>query len=267
MSNLDIRRVVVACDAQDEIDTAVRCAAALAARWGVPLHGVFLENENLRRLAALPFGPLIRLSPGAPQRLGDEELDRMFSALAAGMRRALARAAMVAQLDWSFAELRDVPGAAGAALGAGDILVLEAEPRAVAGSWRPRSAWESVARGLGPMVLLRRGGKAGHRVILLISAGEEDHACAFEAALALAEPTDKATVLSMKRAESLPAASLALPPGLRDAAVEPIRNGEELRRRIAGIAPRLVVVETAALRGEALQALIDETSCDLLLIG
>ncbi len=42
-----IKRVVVSLDAASEIRTAIDTAARLAARWCVPLHGVFIEDEEL----------------------------------------------------------------------------------------------------------------------------------------------------------------------------------------------------------------------------
>jgi hypothetical protein len=272
MSEFGIRRVVIACDVQDEIETAVREAAALAARWGVPVHGVFLQNENLRRLAELPFGrPVSLSSPGTTPEFGTGELEALFSAFGAGMRRALAEAAEAAGLDWSFAELRDVPSAASDALGDGDLLVVEARGGVHAGAWRPRSPWETVAHDLGGIVLLRRGEAGGRRrVVLVLGATCGDHARSFEAARALGQPRDEVALLMVAAHEA--GDDAALEPalraaGIRPATIEQAKSGAELTARIAALAPRLVVVETAALLSEALQALIAKTRCDLLLIG
>ncbi len=272
MSDFDIRRVVIACDMQDEIETAVREAAALAARWGVPVHGVFLQNENLRRLAELPFGrPVSLSSPGTTPDFGTGELEALFSAFGAGMRRALAEAAEAAGLDWSFAELRDVPSAASDALGKGDILVVEARGGVHAGAWRPRSPWESVAHDLGGMVLLRRGEAGGrHRVVLVLGAASGDHARSFAAARALTQPRDKIALITVAAPEA--GADTSLEPalaaaGIRPATIEQAKGIAEITARIAALAPRLVVVETAALSAEALQTLIAATRRDLLLVG
>ena len=272
MSESEVRRIVIACDVQDEIDTAVRKAAELAARWRVPVHGVFLQNENLRRLAELPFGRPVSLTrPGVPQSFDAGDLDRLFSALAAAMRRALAAAAAEAGLDWSFAELRDVPSGAGALLGEGDMLVVEAGVGGLPGAWRPRSFWESVACGFGGMVLLRRGEAAGRRrVVLVIGAASADHDRAFDAARSLALPRDETVMLSVGPAggegDAALAAALARR-GIRPASTERAGGAAEIRARIAALDPRLVILETEALDAEALQALIGATRCDLLLIG
>lgn len=272
MSEREIRRVVIACDVQDEINLAVRKATELAARWGVPVHGVFLQNENLRRLAGLPLGRPVSLSrPGATQSFDTDDLETLFSALAAGMQRALAAAAAAEGLDWSFAELRDVPSAAGALLAEGDLLVVEAGVGGTAGAWRPRSHWESVAGDLGGMVLLRRGEAAGRRrVVLVIGAAGSDHPRAFDAARALARPRDETTLLLLapSGAEPDPALARALAVrGIRSVSIERAAGAAAIRERVAALAPRLVIVETAALETAALQALIAETRCDLLLVG
>jgi hypothetical protein len=271
MSEFDIRRVVIACDVQDDIETAVRAAAALAARWGVPVHGVFLQNENLRRLAELPFGrPVSLASPGTTPDFGAGELEALFSAFGAGMRRMLAEAAEAAGLEWSFAELRDVPSAASDALGEGDILVVEARGGGHAGAWRPRSPWESVAHDLGGMVLLRRAEAGGRRrVILVLGAASRDYARSIAAARALTQPRDEIALIMVAAPEAGAAASLepALPAGIRPVAIEQVNSIAEITARIAALDPRLIVVETAALSAEALQKLIAETRCDLLLVG
>ena len=60
----DIERVVVPLDAASETATAIDTAARLAARWQVPLHGVFIEDEELIGLAGLPFARQVTLGAG-----------------------------------------------------------------------------------------------------------------------------------------------------------------------------------------------------------
>jgi hypothetical protein len=49
-----IKRVVVSLDAVSETAAAIDTAAGLAARWQVPLHGVYIEDEELIGFAGLP---------------------------------------------------------------------------------------------------------------------------------------------------------------------------------------------------------------------
>jgi nucleotide-binding universal stress UspA family protein len=50
-----IRRILVAVDASSHSLAALEAAAELAARFEAELHGLFVEDENLLRLAELPF--------------------------------------------------------------------------------------------------------------------------------------------------------------------------------------------------------------------
>jgi len=52
-----IKRVVVSLDAVSETAPAIETAARPAAHWHVPLHGVFVEDEELIGLAGLPLPP------------------------------------------------------------------------------------------------------------------------------------------------------------------------------------------------------------------
>ena len=55
------KRVIVPLDAASETGPAIDTAAHLAARWRVPLHGVFIEDEELISLARLPFARQVTL--------------------------------------------------------------------------------------------------------------------------------------------------------------------------------------------------------------
>ena len=59
-----VERVVVALDAASENRAAIGAAARLAARWKARLHGVFVEDDDLIRLAHLPFARQVTLGIG-----------------------------------------------------------------------------------------------------------------------------------------------------------------------------------------------------------
>jgi len=267
MSESQVKRVVVACDAHGNMEIAAREAAVLAARWRVPLHGVFLMDENLLRLAALPLSRHVSLSTPQPSSaFGADELQSLLAALAAGMRRAIEAAAKREGIDWSFAELRDLPSAASAAVAEGDILMLDAGMRAFSGSWRPRSPWEDAASELGGVVLLRRNEGRGRPSIVLILGNAEDHARTLAATRALARPRDRlhAVVLGGDGAalsRQLERAHLA------NVSLERCSELAGLRHFLAQLNPGLVVIETAALERAQLRALVADTRCDLLLVG
>jgi K+-sensing histidine kinase KdpD len=84
-----IKRVVVTLDAVSESDPAIDTAARLAARWRVPLHGVFIEDEELISLACLPFARQVTLATGL-EPLTKDHIEDYFRAFAERLQRELA---------------------------------------------------------------------------------------------------------------------------------------------------------------------------------
>ncbi|HUK57637.1 MAG TPA: hypothetical protein VLV50_00295 [Stellaceae bacterium] len=167
MAERPFRRVVLVCDAACDIRIAVADATILARRWGAALHGVFFDDENLHRFAALPFGRPVSLSSTAnPEGLTAGHMARLASALGSAMRRELSQAASEHGLDWSFGTIRDLPSAARFPSEEGDILVIEAAARAFSGAWRPHSAWDKSPFAF-PGTVLLKGRRHGGRGILV----------------------------------------------------------------------------------------------------
>jgi hypothetical protein len=190
MNEHPFRRVVLICDAACDIRAAVADAASLAARWGATLHGIYIDDENLHRFAALPFGQYVSLSSAAvTEELSAGNMASLTSALGAAMRRALADVAKARGLQWTFGAIRDLPSAALVVAQDGDILVVEAAPRTFSGAWRPRAAWEKSPAAFSGTVLVRgRGRRTGGILVLLPDdARIRDKVLAAAAALAIAD--------------------------------------------------------------------------------
>jgi hypothetical protein len=266
MSESAVKRIVIACDAQCDIDAAVREAAELAGRWRVPLHGIFLLDENLLRLAELPFGREVRLSaPEVSGTLEPAELHRLFSVFAASMRRTIEAAAEQEGVAWSFTEVNDLSG--NAATEEGDILVIDVGVRPFSGAWRPRSLREHGLADFETTVLLRRNEPGQNPCVLLIlSKSGGDHDRLFAALRPLIRVRDRLVVLIPHgpRSEG----------DLHQFLMEPNVSTEEvdlelapLQERIATLKPRLLALETSALDRAELSSLIADSQCDLLLFG
>ena len=73
----EIKRVVVPLDAASETGTAINTAVQLAARWRVPLHIVFIEDEELICLAGWPFARQVSLGAGI-EPLTKEHVEEHF---------------------------------------------------------------------------------------------------------------------------------------------------------------------------------------------
>lgn len=101
-------RIIVGLDtslaAREALLLAVRLAASVDAR----LKGVFVEDENLLSLADLPFAREISFS-GEVRTIDPDRLLRAMKAQAESVRRALARIAAEAQIEWSFDVRRGRP--------------------------------------------------------------------------------------------------------------------------------------------------------------
>ena len=166
MTEFEIKRVIVTCAAAADIGIATADAAALASRWGVSLHGIYFEDENLYRAAELEIAPHIGLTAApTPQALTGAVLKEMLERHARDMRRAVEAAAERHRLAWSFRTLR-APSVRALPVMAGDIVIVDAGMRPFSSGWRPRSPWLSAIVDMGITVLLRRG-HSGHGVAVV----------------------------------------------------------------------------------------------------
>jgi hypothetical protein len=86
-----IKRVVVSLDAVSEAGPAIDTAARLAARWRVPLHGLFIEDEELIGFAGLPFARQVTLATGREPLTRDHIEDHFRAFCGAPKARARCR--------------------------------------------------------------------------------------------------------------------------------------------------------------------------------
>ncbi|MBL8837255.1 MAG: hypothetical protein JNL66_13465 [Alphaproteobacteria bacterium] len=127
-----IDRLVVALDLAAQDMAEIGMAADLAARFGAALEGIFIEDANLFRLAALPVARQIAMGPPTAGSMFDPaQLESDLRALARRAEDAVSIAAKRAGVRWSFRAVRGaVPSAVIAAVASRDLLVLAAPTRA-----------------------------------------------------------------------------------------------------------------------------------------
>jgi nucleotide-binding universal stress UspA family protein len=161
------RRVLVGVDASAASLDALAAAASLAARLGAELAGLFVEDEDLLRLAALPFGDVVRTAGGGRERLDPASTEAALRALAARAREAVERIASARRVSCSFrvargSVVREVLSAAEAA----DLVVLGAggHGRSARGALGD-TARAAAARARAPVLLLARGSRLGGGVV------------------------------------------------------------------------------------------------------
>jgi len=106
-----IRRILVALDASPHSLSALRAAAELAAELRADLVGVFVEDVNLVRLAALPATREIGQISARILELDERTMTRQLRSLAQRAEQALAREAGRLQVSWSFRVSRGTIGA------------------------------------------------------------------------------------------------------------------------------------------------------------
>jgi hypothetical protein len=260
------RRVALACDATCDIRVAVGEAAALAGRWNAELHGIFLEDENLYRLASLPFGRQMTLSSAVSETFGHAELETLSSAMSASMRRALSEAAARHGIAWSFGIIRDLPSAAALADVEADLLVVEAEPRAFAGSWHPRSSWDALQAEHARTTLIKRQKQTRPGNVVILMSETPDCEKMLASGLLMAGPEDKIAVLAAKGSDRQLAerlgASARREVRFEAAPADPVSLLAQLR----ALAPVLLVVDAQDAGNPVLRDLFASTRCDVLLV-
>jgi nucleotide-binding universal stress UspA family protein len=269
-----IKRVIVPLDAASETGTAIDTAVRLAARWRIPLHGVFIEDEELISLAGLPFACQVTLGSGI-EPLTKLDIEDHFRAFAERARRDLAAAAERHQVKWSFETVRGPldPDALG---GEHDFVVAGAASRPIGDHFRIASRWQSwmatVAR---PFLLAKREWEAGGSVLTILRRRDPRAARTLEIAaqiagfgsgtLTVAGPPDFggsddfiAWVSEVLKGHSL---TIQTEPAATDPAA--------LRQRIIELDCRLLVLDAGAgdAQQNGLRGLVEELACDVLIIG
>lgn len=160
------RRILVAVDASAASLDAVAAAAALAARLGSELAGLFVEDEDLLRLAALPFG-WVRAPGGEREALDVAAAEARLRAEAAHAREELERAASVYRVACSFRVARGRVAAQVIAASEGaDLVVLGAagHGRSARGAVG-QTARAAAAGAAAPVLLLARGARVGAELV------------------------------------------------------------------------------------------------------
>jgi hypothetical protein len=148
-----VRRILVALDPGGDCTAAFAEISRLAARLQAEVAGLFVEDENILRSAALPFVRRFAGAPGTWQDFGVAEVERELKSLAARARQALAAAAEHDRVRWTFRVVRGRVGVElASAAGQADLVVLA----------RRNFAAESAAR---------LGAQAARSVLLLGALG------------------------------------------------------------------------------------------------
>ncbi len=269
----EIKRVVVPLDAVSEVGTAIDTAARLAARWRVPLHGVFIEDEELIGLAGLPFARQVTLGAGL-ELLTKDHVEDHFQAFAERARRELAAAADRHGVKWSFETVRG-PLAPETLGDEHDFVVASAASRPIGRHFRIASrCWSWMAIDARPFLLAKREWETGGSVFALLRRRDPKSARTLDIAgqiagfrrstLTVAGAPDLAGSDDFTAWVSGLLAGHSLSLQTEPAAIEPAA----LRQRVMDLDCRLLVLELCEREAQPdeLRELVEQLTCDVLII-
>ena len=269
----EIKRVIVPLDAASETRAAIDTAARLAARWRVPLHGVFIEDEELIGLASLPFARQVTLGAGV-EPLTRDRVEDHFRAFAERAQRELAAAAERHDVKWSFETVRG-PLAPDMLGGEHDFVVAGAASRPIGGHFRIASrCWSWMAVVARPFLLASREWHTGGSVFTLLRRCDAKSARALDIAaqiagfcngtLTVAQIPDPAGSVDFTAwvSERLEGYTVSLQ--TEPAETEPAT----LRQQIIELDCRLLVLEASEqdTQPDELRELVEQLACDVLII-
>lgn len=101
-----VRRILVALDSSTSAPAGLDVAVDLASRLRAELQGLYVEDDNLFRIAALPFPTQVSLTTGGKQPLEAADLEQQMARLADAARHRMAQAAERGRVPWSFRTVR-----------------------------------------------------------------------------------------------------------------------------------------------------------------
>ena len=268
-----VDRVIVSLDAASDDRTVLDTAARVAAHLKVPLHGIFVEDEDLLHLAALPFARQVTPLAGAQPFTG-EQAHLQLRAAAERARRELAIAATRHGVKHSFEIIPDGAQNAPSAATDSDVVVVGADSRPVAGHFRVERRWSRwLANAPGPFLLARHNWAEAGLVVALLRDRTPSSARLLATAGYLAVARDS-------RLTVICAAALASQAGFMDwlngeiatlpvhVAVEIAAASGPLQERLLQLQCRLLAVEMdeAERFNERLTDFARRFSCDILVI-
>lgn len=272
-----IRRILVALDASTHSLAALEAAANLAASLHAELIGLYVEDENLLHFAGLPFAQEVR-SPTAHRRSIDS--DRMEQELrleASQARHALELAADRVNARWSFRIVRgQVTEVVLAAALDADLLAMGRVGRSLLSRSRLGSTARAASTKTGGSVLLIRDGSDLSYPVLVTYDGSiaARRSLEFAAKLARASGGNLSVLLLANKEEEAEILNQEMSEWLKENNLSartqwmPLATVANLAKTVQAAENCVLVLggETPLLRAKALQELLDETDCPVMLV-
>jgi hypothetical protein len=268
-----IGRILLALDAAADARTAIDVAVRLAARAGVALHAVFVEDEELLNLASLPIArEVVAGTRGGGLKSGDVEL--YLRAAASRAQQDVVGAARLHDLEFSFQIVRGGAEAAFSIASESDLVVAAALARPVAGYFRVASCWHQALECVpGAILLARESGTNSAGVVVLLHERGTGSARMLHAAARIAElGGGSLTVLCPDALATAPDTTewidqQAVPVGLKPR-IETAPDGlAALQARIGELGCGLLAIDRAAPECHQLTAIAGRLNCNILIVN
>lgn len=248
-----MRRILLALHSAGDA-AALEAATALAEGLRASLEGLFIEDADLLRLAALPFATEITLSSAAARPLVLAQLERQLRAEAAAVRRLLETGATRRRLAYSFTVVRGRPASV--------VLASHSEAEVLIFGRAPSRHGEAHALLKGPVLAVFDGSERAHRVLEVgaaLAAGGNESMLVYVAAEAEGNGAELESALKRGLA-GLTASTETLAP-------VPFDVNTLARTVKARAASLLVLHQGARLRDpEQLHELLDAMPCPVILV-
>jgi hypothetical protein len=266
-----IERIFVILDAAGETAAAIAAAVRFAARSKTPLHAVFVEEEDLLKVAELPVAR--HIVPGSGNtRLTSAEVELHWRAAAIRAREDLVAAAEGQALEYSFRIVRGAAETVLASASESDLIIAGARTRPVAGHFRVHSRWlialETVP---GPFLLAQAGLGAKGEVVVLLHERRPASARLLQVAAHFAELSG--APLTIIAAPALAAEKelsdwirQQLPPALPQPQIEAApADTAALNRRISELDCRVLAIDAATTERDRIVEISERFACDILM--
>ena len=164
------QRVLVVLDTAASSEATLQTAASVAAATACELTGLFIEDQDLLHLAALPFARETQLSKAITRTLEPERLQRDLRAQATLARTAIAKHAAEHHLSWSFQVVHGrTEEQILVAAGTGDIIAIARRVGPLAQSGQAGLQARSIAaRAPGPLIIAGGAAETAQPGIVLL---------------------------------------------------------------------------------------------------
>ncbi|MCF8465937.1 MAG: hypothetical protein K9G33_00900 [Sneathiella sp.] len=189
-------RVLLQMDAATHCRETMAAAIEIAARLGVGLQGIFIEDSDLVTVGELDFIREFRLSSPIARNLDKLTLDAQLRAMASSVRRQLERAGSRRKVTVGFhAVSGDLWLEQEKSMPETDLIIIEGTGRLHSRLYRTRSSKRSALQNIMRPTLLLKGGKSLTKKFVVVCDSVDAARKGLQAALALSGTGEKEIML------------------------------------------------------------------------